>query len=126
MVTSAMPMAGRKFSTRRSPDRSKRDILRFFRADAAYAVPAIDARREDTGHYFAIRLPAIAMLREKNVCMLTRLVGCPSLTKVKRFYRPSRGIPAHHLVEHAPNPKFPTELKGLRRGYDCTGRSLRY
>jgi len=37
---------------------AKRDILGFFRADAAYAIPAIYARLEEAGYFYAIRLPA--------------------------------------------------------------------
>jgi hypothetical protein len=59
---------------------------RFFRADAAYASPAIYARREEAGYFYAIRLPANNVLREKIAHRLTRPVGRPSLTKVKRFY----------------------------------------
>ncbi len=59
---------------------------RFFRADAAYASPAIYARLEEVGYFYAIRLPANAVLREKIAHRLTRPVGRPSLTKVKRFF----------------------------------------
>ena len=59
---------------------------RFFRADAAYASPAIYARREEAGYFYAIRLPANNVLREKIAHRLTRPVGRHSLTKVKRFY----------------------------------------
>ena len=59
---------------------------RFFRADAAYAIPAIYARLEEAGYFYAIRLPANNVLREKIAHRLTRPVGRPSLTKVKRFY----------------------------------------
>ncbi len=65
---------------------AKRDIMRFFRADAAFASPAIYARLEDAGYFYAIRLPANAVLREKIAHRLTRPVGRPSQTKVKRFY----------------------------------------
>jgi hypothetical protein len=65
---------------------AKRDILRFFRADAAYASPAIYARLEDAGYFYAIRLPANNVLREKIAHRLTRPVGRPSLTNVKRFF----------------------------------------
>ena len=40
-----------------------RDMLRFFRADAADASPAISARLEAAGDFQAIRLPANAVLR---------------------------------------------------------------
>ena len=55
-------------------------------ADAAYASPAIYARLEEAGYFYVIRLPANAVLREKIVHRLTRPVGRPSLTKVKRFF----------------------------------------
>jgi hypothetical protein len=59
---------------------------RFLRADAACASPAIYARLEETGYFYAIRLPANTVLREKIAHRLTRPVGRPSLTKVKRFF----------------------------------------
>ena len=59
--------------------------MRFFRTDSAFAIPAIYARLVDAGYSYAIRLPANAILREKIAHRLTRLVGRPSLTKVKRF-----------------------------------------
>jgi hypothetical protein len=59
---------------------------RFFRADAAYASPAIYARLEEAGYFYAIRLPTNAVLRGKITHRLTRPVGRPSLTKVKRFF----------------------------------------
>ena len=65
---------------------AKRDIPRFFRADAAYAIPAIYARLDAAGYFHAIRLPANNVLREKIAHRLTRPVGRPSQTKVKRFY----------------------------------------
>jgi hypothetical protein len=55
-------------------------------ADAAYASPAIYAELEEAGYFYVIRLPANAVLREKIVHRLTRPVGRPSLTKVKRFF----------------------------------------
>jgi hypothetical protein len=63
-----------------------RDLMRFFRADAAYAIPAIYARLEETGYFYTIRLPSNAVLKEKIAHRLTRPVGRPSLTKVKRIY----------------------------------------
>lgn len=64
---------------------AKRDILRLFRADPAYAMPAIYARLEEAGYLYAIRLPANTVLRENIEHRVTRPVGQPSLTKVKRF-----------------------------------------
>ena len=57
-----------------------------YRACAAYAIPAICERREEAGCLYAIRLPAITVLKEKIAYRLTRPVGRPSQTKVKRFY----------------------------------------
>jgi hypothetical protein len=65
---------------------AERDIMRFFRADAAYAMPAIYERLEEAKYFYAIRLPANNVLREKISHRLTRPVGRPSQTKVKRFY----------------------------------------
>jgi len=65
---------------------AKRDIMRFFRADAAYAIPALYARLEEAGYFYAIRLPANSVLKEKIADRLTRPVGRPSLTKIKRFH----------------------------------------
>lgn len=60
-------------------------ILRIFRADAAYASPAIYLGLEEAGYFYAIRLPANAVLRERISHRLTRPVGRPSQTKVKWF-----------------------------------------
>jgi len=65
---------------------AKRDIMRFFRADAAYAIPAIYARLEEAGYFYAIRLPSNAVLRSRVAHRMTRPVGRPSQTKVKRLY----------------------------------------
>jgi hypothetical protein len=65
---------------------AKRDIMRFFRADAAYAIPAIYARLEEAGYFYAIRLPTNAVLRSRIADRMTRPVGRPSQTKVKRLY----------------------------------------
>jgi hypothetical protein len=43
-------------------------------------------RLEEAGYFYAIRLPANTVLREKIAHRLTRPVGRPSKTKVKRFY----------------------------------------
>jgi hypothetical protein len=57
---------------------SKRDLGgRFFRADAAYAPPAISERLEEAGYFYATRLPANNVLREKIAHRLTRPVGRP-------------------------------------------------
>ena len=59
---------------------------RFFRADAAYANPAIYGRLEEADYFYAIRVPTNAVLREKIAHRMTRPVGRPSPTKVKRLY----------------------------------------
>lgn len=63
------------------------DIMRFFRADAAYAIPAIYERLENADYFYSIRLRANAVLKDKTAHGLTRPVGRPSQTKVKRFYQ---------------------------------------
>ena len=59
---------------------AKRDILRFFRADAAYAMPALYDRLEEADYFHVIRLPANSVLRERIAHRLTRPVGRPSQT----------------------------------------------
>ncbi|TDK50408.1 IS1380 family transposase [Antarcticimicrobium luteum] len=65
---------------------AERDIMRFFRADAAYAIPALYERLEEADYFYTIRLPVNNVLREKIAHRLTRPVGRPSQTKVKRFF----------------------------------------
>jgi len=52
----------------------------------ANAIPAIYERLEEAKYFYAIRLPANNVLREKIAHRLTRPVGRPLQTKVKRFY----------------------------------------
>ncbi len=59
---------------------------RFFRADAAYAIPAIYECLEEAGYFYAIRMKNNAVLECCIAHRLARLVGRPSKTKVKRFY----------------------------------------
>ena len=66
---------------------AKRDLMRFFRADAAYASPAIYQRLEEVGYYYAIRLPSNAVLRNKVAHLPTRPVGRPSQTRVNASTR---------------------------------------
>jgi hypothetical protein len=58
---------------------------RFYRADAAYAIPALYGRLEEAGYFHAIRLPTNNVLREKIAHRLTRPVGLPSMTRIKRL-----------------------------------------
>jgi hypothetical protein len=73
-------------------------IPRFFRGDAAFAIPELYALLEKEGFKYAIRLKANAVLQDKIVHLLTRLVGRPS-QRAKVFYHsfeyqaPSRDLP---------------------------------
>lgn len=49
-------------------------------------MPAIYARLDAAGFFYAIRLPANYVLREKIAHRPTRSMGRPALTKVKRFH----------------------------------------
>jgi hypothetical protein len=64
---------------------AERDLMRFLRADAAFAIPAIYERLEEAGYFYAIRLPANAVLQERIAHRLKRPVGRPS-KHVRRFY----------------------------------------
>jgi hypothetical protein len=65
---------------------AERDIMRFFRGDAAFAIPELYETLEAEGYHYAIRLKKNAVLEKKISHRLTRPVGRPSKTKVKRFY----------------------------------------
>ena len=65
---------------------AKRDIMRFFRGDAAFAIPELYETLEAEGYHYAIRLKKNAVLEEKISHQLTRPVGRPSKTKIKRLY----------------------------------------
>ena len=63
----------------------KRKLLRYFRADAAFASPAVYEFLEAEGFLYAIRLPANRVLREYIAHLLTRPVGRPP-NHVRRYY----------------------------------------
>ena len=63
-----------------------RHIRRFFRADAAFAIPELYETLEAEGYHYAICLKKNAVLEKKISHRLTRPGGRPSKTKVKRFY----------------------------------------
>ena len=65
---------------------AKRDLMRFFRADAAFAIPELYKDLEAAEYYYAVRLKKNAVLESRIAHRLTRPVGRPSKTKVKRFY----------------------------------------
>lgn len=65
---------------------AKRDIMRFFRGDAAFAIPELYETLEAEGYHYAIRLKKNAVLDKKISHRLTRPVGRPSKTKIKRLY----------------------------------------
>ena len=60
------------------------DILKFFRADAAFALPDLYKTLEAAGYFYAIRLPANAVLQEQIKHRLKRPVGRPP-KYVRRF-----------------------------------------
>ena len=62
-----------------------RDILRLFRADAAFALPALYATLETAGYLYAIRLPKNALLPERIADLSRRPVGRPP-NEVRRVY----------------------------------------
>src|ERR687894_583739 len=58
---------------------------RYFRADAAFALPEVYEFLEAEGYGYAIRLPANAVLQRRIAHLLTRPVGRPP-HEVRRFY----------------------------------------
>lgn len=67
-------------------DRYKsRDLLRLFRADAAFAIPELYEMLETEGYFYAIRLKGNAVLQEAVAHLLKRPVGRPP-NYVRRFY----------------------------------------
>jgi hypothetical protein len=54
-----------------------KDILRLFRADAAFALPALYETLEAADYLYAIRLPTNALLQEKIADLLKRPIGRP-------------------------------------------------
>ena len=63
----------------------KRNIRRYFRADAAFASPEVYAFLEAEGYQYAIRLPANQVLQDHIAHLLTRPVGRPP-AEVRRFH----------------------------------------
>jgi hypothetical protein len=64
---------------------AKRNILRLFRADAAFAIPALYGTLEAEGYFYAIRLPTNAVLQQRIAHLLKRPVGRPP-KHVRRLY----------------------------------------
>lgn len=62
-----------------------RDMQKFFRVDAAFALPDLYKTLEAAGYFYAIRLPANAVLQERIAHRLKRPVGRPP-KHVRRFY----------------------------------------
>jgi len=96
---------------------AKRDLMRFVRADAAYAIPAIYVRLEAAGYFYAIRLPANAVLGSRIAHRMTRPVGRPSPTKVKRFTKTSTIRQLHGTSPAVSSPRS----NGIRAS--CSQRS---
>jgi len=62
-----------------------RDIPKYFRGDAAFAIPALYRVLEEEGFWYTIRIPANNVLMDSISHLLTRPVGRPS-HKPKVFY----------------------------------------
>jgi hypothetical protein len=62
-----------------------RHPMRFFRADAAFAIPDLHETLEAEGHFYAIRLRANRVLQGRIAHLLKRPVGCPP-NHMRRFY----------------------------------------
>ena len=60
-------------------------VRRYFRGDAAFALPGLYEFLEAKGYKYAIRLKANAVLQASIAHLLTRPVGCPP-NHVRRFY----------------------------------------
>lgn len=94
---------------------------RFFRADAAYAIPALYERLEETGYFYAIRLRANNVLREQIAHRLTRLAGASVTDKGHELLRglpvsgcvPGQGAPRHRQDRGASGRAVPP------RGLHC-------
>ena len=69
---------------------------RFFRADAAYAIPAIYERLEEARFFYAIRLPANAVLKDKIV------LGQGTPRHRQDRMASGRTVPACRLHRHQP------------------------
>jgi hypothetical protein len=91
-----------------------RDMLKFFRADAAFALPDLYKTLEAAGYFYAIRLPANAVLQERISHRLKRPVGRPP-KHVRRIHEDfecqakSRGKPRRVVakIEWRPGELFP-------------------
>ncbi len=75
-----------------------RELMRFFRADAAFAIPELYEMLETEGYFYSIRLKGNAVLQEAISHLLKRPVGRPP-NYVRRFYKANtrstgRGYPA--------------------------------
>ena len=75
---------------------------RFFRADAAYASPAIYARLEKAGYFYAIRLPANADLHDRIAHRLARPLGRPSQAKACTSHCMGSCAQAQHSARPGP------------------------
>jgi hypothetical protein len=63
----------------------KRNLRRYFRADAAFANPEVYEFLEVDGYKYAIRLPANQVLQERIAPLLKRPIGRPPY-EVRRYY----------------------------------------
>src|SRR5215211_4738314 len=84
-ATSTPPRVGARCWSRWSPVNRTMLKRRYFRADAAFALPEVYEFLEAEGYGYAIRLPANAVLQRRIAHLLTRPVGRPP-HEVRRFY----------------------------------------
>ena len=63
------------------------DILRFFRGDAAFALPGMYVYLEDERFWYATRLPANDVLHKRIDHLLTRPVGRPPNKPIVQYHR---------------------------------------
>ena len=101
-----------------------RDMLKFFRADAAVALPDLYKSLGVAGYFYAIRLPANAVLQEQIKHRLKRPVG-RSRKHVRRFYgglvldQPSAQADQDRRPRRAPRPRHHLPAcRGRRVGAD--------
>ena len=79
------PMAGKRLWLPPIARYRSRDLMRFFRADTAFAIPELYETLEAEGSFYTIRLKGNAVLQEAVAHLLKRPVGRPP-NYVRRFY----------------------------------------
>ena len=62
-------------------------MSKYFRSDAAFAIPELYSFLEDEDYEYAIRLKSNAVLERQIQHLLTRPVGCPPKNPVIRYHQ---------------------------------------